>query len=1085
MGNRNSRRGVHVALLFVAGLVLAGCEIEGENLEDTQVDGGSNTGGGGSTGGGGGSTGGGGGGGSTPAPVAVQAPGAVNQEATGAQTMVALGTPQATGGDGSYTFANDAPAGNMFPLGNTTVTWTATDGAGANGSATQVVTVTDTTAPTISGLVNVQTPSTGMLTPITLQVPAVADLVDPNPTMSNDAPAAGYPMGMTVVTWTATDTSGNAATAQQTVTVTAPNAGPLTLTAPANVTSEATAQLSNPALGMATASGGQGQLNITNNAPAGGFPVGTTTVVWTVTDAANAMQTANQTVTITDTTAPTITAPANVTVDQNGNPTPVTLGNPTVNDLADPAPTVTNNAPAGGFPVGSTNVTWTATDASGNQATAIQTVTVNMAAPPPTCSSLQPEFAATVYPVLNDPANCGSCHTPPNIVSTANGFNILANDAAGFELFRAISNIRINGESSMTVKALGGGAHGGGNRFAAQGAFDPDYIVIEEFVAKVTTCTEDPPTSTATIDNGTGYEQLYKTTMSLGSRPPSPAETNAMAAQTDESGIAMMLDTTVEQLMTEESFYVRLMEIYNDVMLTDRDARDTGNVDDRFDLDAFSRRDYFEGFSGGTRNDLREDTNYGFARAPLELVRYVVENDLPFTEILTADYMMVNPYSATILGVDAGDPSFPFSSDQVRANHDRDDFRRVDSIMQDARASAPLPLAGVVGTHAWLARYESSNTNVNRHRASMFFYDFLGVDIEGLAARDGLDLDNVIGDVPTYEDPQCTVCHNVMDPIAGLFKNRENRGEYRGDVRWHHTRTTNGVPRMLAPGMSMDPADELPAGRYDSALQWLMEQTASDDRFAKQTVRTMFEALTRIDSTAPSTTTFLTALKDDFVADGFDLKNLIKAIVLSDYFLAQNLDPAEDPAQFADFGSARLLTPEELDRRITSLIGNGYEWEGPNTNSGLAVGGRYALTYGGIDSDDVTVRTTNPNSLIDGTQERIAAQIACERVALELNGGAGNLFPSVGITDTPSSDEAAIRANIQHLHRHLLGEDLATDSAEVDATYQLFVDVRAAGETSITNDCRGGGGGTDSNGTVIPWMAVVTYLLSDFRFFYE
>ena len=37
---------------------------------------------------------------------------------------------------------------------------------------------------------------------------------------------------------------------------------------------------------------------------------------------------------------------------------------------------ITNNAPAL-FPIGVTTVTWTATDASGNTATATQTVTVN------------------------------------------------------------------------------------------------------------------------------------------------------------------------------------------------------------------------------------------------------------------------------------------------------------------------------------------------------------------------------------------------------------------------------------------------------------------------------------------------------------------------------------------------------------------------------------------------------------------------------------------------------------------------------------------------------------------------------------
>ena len=724
MGIDAVRRGLRLALFVMAGLALAGCEIEGDSLEDTQQ-----AGGGGAAGGGGGAAGGGaggGGGGTTPAPVAVQAPAAVTQEASGAVTSVVLGMPQVSGGDGNYNITNDAPAAG-FPLGATMVTWTATDGAGASATATQAVNVNDTTAPTIGSLINVQMPSTGMLTDVTLTPPTVTDLVDPAPNMANDAPAGGYPMGTTVVTWTATDASGNSASAAQMVTITvAGGGGPLTLTAPADVTMEASAAATSVNLGMAMAAGGQGALSIANDAPAGGFPVGATTVVWTVTDATNATATANQSVTITDTTAPSITAPANVTVDQNGTPTPVDLGTPTVNDLADPAPNVANDAPAGGFPVGTTNVTWTATDASGNAATAMQSVTVNAVAPPPTCSSLQPEFMTNVYPVLDTSATCGSCHTPPNVVSTANGFNIQANDQAGYDLFRTIANIRINLESSMTVKALGDGAHGGGNRFVALGAFDPNYIVIEEFVAKTLTCVEDPPQSMTTIEKGTGYEQLYKVTMALGARPPSDSEINAVEAQTDQDGIDSMLDTTVEQLMTEENFYVRLMEIYNDVLLTDRDAYDRGEVETNFDVDAFTRKGYFEAYSGNTRGNLREDANYGFARAPLELLRYVVENDRPFTEILTGEYMMVNPYSATILGVDAGDPNFPFSSDDVRANHDRDDFRRVDTVMQDQRASLPLPLAGVVGTHAWLARYESTNTNVNRHRARYIFYRFLG-----------------------------------------------------------------------------------------------------------------------------------------------------------------------------------------------------------------------------------------------------------------------------------------------------------------------------------------------------------------------
>jgi hypothetical protein len=443
---------------------------------------------------------------------------------------------------------------------------------------------------------------------------------------------------------------------------------------------------------------------------------------------------------------------------------------------------------------------------------------------------------------------------------------------------------------------------------------------------------------------------------------------------------------------------------------------------------------------------------------------------------------MVNPYSAVIYNNNAGDPNFPFDSDQNQANHDRDDFRPATNIRQTDNTL--VPAAGVIGTHAFLARYQSTNTNVNRARARYVFDYFLGLDVESLAARDGLNLDNVIGDVPTFEDPQCTVCHVVMDPIAGLFTNRDNAGEYDPNNPFQHTRTTNGVPRMVPAGYSLLQADQLPAAEEDTALQWLGGRLAQDDRFAERTVRTVFKGLTGIETTAASTTAFVNDTKNRFVAANFNFKLLVKDIVGSDYFMARNLALGEDPDDYADIGAGRLLTPEELDRKITDITGVNYEWRGPNSNSGLL--GRHRLLYGGIDSDDVILRTTEPTSLIDGIQERIANQVACQRVADDLyNGGA--LFPFANQTDVPDggAGEAAIRQNIQFLHRHILGEDLAPSDSEIANTYQLFVDVRAEGETAIQSQCRGGGGSTDSNGTVIPWMAVVTYLLADYRFLYE
>ena len=60
--------------------------------------------------------------------------------------------------------------------------------------------------------------ATGPATVVALGTPVVTDDIDPSPNVSSEAPAA-FPVGITVVTWTATDASGNAANDTQNVTV--------------------------------------------------------------------------------------------------------------------------------------------------------------------------------------------------------------------------------------------------------------------------------------------------------------------------------------------------------------------------------------------------------------------------------------------------------------------------------------------------------------------------------------------------------------------------------------------------------------------------------------------------------------------------------------------------------------------------------------------------------------------------------------------------------------------------------------------------------------------------------------------------
>jgi hypothetical protein len=235
----------------------------------------------------------------------------------------------------------------------------------------------DSTPPDITPPADVTAEQTGPDgTAVALGTPVVTDDADPSPVVTNDAPAV-FPLGMTVVTWTATDASANEATATQIVTVVdtiAPE-----LTAPADVTAEQTsADGTAVALGAATATDlCDADLTITNDAPAV-FPLGETLVTWTATDASGNVATATQKVTVVDTTPPTLSVPGNITgVEQTcAGGTYVDFA-ATATDLCDAAAVVVCDPPSGTeFPLGTTTVTVTATDASGNAATGTFTVTV-------------------------------------------------------------------------------------------------------------------------------------------------------------------------------------------------------------------------------------------------------------------------------------------------------------------------------------------------------------------------------------------------------------------------------------------------------------------------------------------------------------------------------------------------------------------------------------------------------------------------------------------------------------------------------------------------------------------------------------
>lgn len=107
----------------------------------------------------------------------------------------------------------------VFPLGQHAVAWTAIDDSGNVATADQTVTVVDTTPPDLTippDITAEQQDAAGATIDIGQAV--ATDICDPAPVVTNTALVI-FPLGETLVRWTATDFSGNVRTAIQTITI--------------------------------------------------------------------------------------------------------------------------------------------------------------------------------------------------------------------------------------------------------------------------------------------------------------------------------------------------------------------------------------------------------------------------------------------------------------------------------------------------------------------------------------------------------------------------------------------------------------------------------------------------------------------------------------------------------------------------------------------------------------------------------------------------------------------------------------------------------------------------------------------------
>ena len=688
--------------------------------------------------------------------------------------------------------------------------------------------------------------------------------------------------------------------------------------------------------------------------------------------------------------------------------------------------------------------------------------------------------------------------------------------------FARVAGLKEKDQSRMLLKVVGQLDHGGGDVLKADSA---EYRILANFVKRVTapaSATPDivaDPKAPPFFDGVVMLDDrrlLRRVTLSLAGRLPTDAE---LVTVTGEPGGVSpgrkALPAILDALMTEEAFYERLREAFNDIFLT---LGVDGNADQTvLSYEHFEKtRHWYQKFDLSHIKDDNERRKAGYKLAddyrkallaePMRLVEHVVRNNKPFTEVVTADYAMVSPYTARGYGnfddlkdrFKNPDDPFEFVPVRLKALTGRSKDQNQDS------ATGFYPHAGLLGTFQYLSRYPTTETNRNRLRARMYYRHFLGVDVLELAARvSDAAAATAKYKVPTMEAAECVVCHRTLDPVAGLFQDYWRFA----DQGVYGKRKGGWFTDMFPAGFE---GEDLPASERWRSLAWLGARTAKDPRFAVAMVEHVYYVLTGRKALLPpkdlddpldparlrayaAQRREVEAIAARFTKNGFNLKGVFKDWVASDFYRADGLATAAKDAcrraELDDIGLVRMLSPEQVERKVAAVFGE--RW-GRLTE-------QTAMLYGGIDSKEVTERATDPSGAMGAIQRILSNDVACRHVARDFARPAAErrLFPGIEPTVLPGASaegDAAIRKAIVRLHELVLGRADAADSPEVGRTFKLFAGIVADAkeqkgvEKREAYHCRRdipGTGGDDPHYTIRAWRGVVTYLLRRSEFLYE
>ncbi len=310
--------------------------------------------------------------------------------------------------------------------------WTAVDECDNDAMFTQVITLVDTTAPVITGELQIERPCNNYSGVYVLATDNCNNIT----WSSWDEPVSGSCGGNVIRHYTATDACGNAsAEFVQIINLTdnvAPTANPIS-----NVTVQCNQTVPTYNPNWNDNCDDELETTFVQSETTGDECSSTYTQTWTATDNCGNTTTRTRTVTIVDTTEPVFAnVPSNVTYDCD-NVGDLTLSNPTATDNCDPEVTITLvvTETAGSCPAEMTyTFTWTAVDNCNNDRVVSRTISIVDNNGPEFVDNLQTSFQfecgssyATTAPIAED-----DCSDVTSVTSNDGPINYNGNCVGSF-----------------------------------------------------------------------------------------------------------------------------------------------------------------------------------------------------------------------------------------------------------------------------------------------------------------------------------------------------------------------------------------------------------------------------------------------------------------------------------------------------------------------------------------------------------------------------------------------------------------------------------------------------------------------------